>query len=64
MLVQLASQIDKDPNGRITRYLNRIGALFKEGVEEESVILCILDQSRRTESILLRRAVNERRRQM
>ena len=62
MLVQLAFQIDKDPNGRITRYLNRVGALFKGGIEEESVNLCILDQSRRTESILLRRAVDERRR--
>ncbi len=43
MLVHLASQIYKDRNDKITKYLNWIGSLFEGGIEEESVNLCILD---------------------
>ena len=37
MLAHLASQIDRDRNGRIIKYLDRIGSLCKGGIEEASV---------------------------
>ena len=37
MLTHLASQIDKDRNGRIIKYLDRIWSLFRRGIEEASV---------------------------
>ena len=37
MQAHLASQIDRDRNGRIIKYLDRIGSLFKGGIEEASV---------------------------
>ena len=67
MLVPLAFQIHKDPNVRITKYLNPIGSVFKGGIEEESVNLCILDQNRQANGeyfASLRRAVGERRGQI